>query len=128
MAHKPQPELSGYLSGQGDLPNELQAQIEHHGGTPLPKAALGIIGIGGMALFVVSLASLFFFWGPARYTAFSLVLFDLILGILDPLVEFGWVAALSHLEAFLTGIVLSLAFCSPLAASFKKKREAKIAS
>ena len=117
-----------YLWGHGGLPSELQAYMEPPERTRVWKVVLGLLAAGGMVLLVTSIAGLLFFWGPARYITLFLVLSDLVLTVLDPMLEFGWVAALNGLEAVLSGIVLALAFCSPLATFFKKGHRAQNAS
>jgi len=111
-----------WLLTRDSLPPDLKLYLNSRhseivSGGPSPLLLLFLI-----VLLMVSLVGLYCFWRPARTLYCGCLLVGVVQAVhLGPRVTTGWVAALDEVLSILSGVVLYMAFFSPVRERFGRK-------
>jgi len=107
------------------LPQELQRYAGDQPVATVSRQTAFVLGLVGLVLGIVATVGLFVFWKPARPLTLTLWAAGFVItGPLGPTVELGWTAAFYELSAGLSGVVLALAYFSPVRDMFERRSHA----
>jgi hypothetical protein len=109
------------FAGVRYLPTALADYVRGGSGAVLSRTALAVVGYGGSLLVVVAVVGLLFFWKPARALLLAALALDVLVSpFLGITVQLPLATTLDGISGVLTGMVVALAYFSPVANFFER--------
>jgi hypothetical protein len=104
-----------------DLPQNLKSFVNSRYSELVSHGSFSLLPfILGMLSFILSLIGLYFYWRPARVLYCGSLLIGIVQAVcLGTRVTTGWLAALDEVLAILCGVLLYMAFFSPVREKFE---------
>ena len=115
-----------YSFTQFTLPEPLRAYEEMDSQTAVTARELILVALAALLLVLILISSigLILFWRPARTLfAFTVIFGLLITPFFGPHVNTGWDTPLEEAASIITGIILALAYYSPLSVLFERPQQ-----